>query len=131
MATMRERCGAKASSCTHLQQRQTLVAKVVMQPQICYSCSVQAVVTNAVVLRGQYQTLPVALYGWTIAPDDEQRATPTGGELAFSFKWEAPESTTHAFAGAYHLKCHESSLTQFQSTFPLRVYIWKKHLTAN
>ncbi len=93
-----------------------------MQPRICYLCSVQAVVTNAVVLRGQYQTLPVALYGWTIAPDDEQRATPTGGELAFSFKWEAPESTTQAFAGAYHSLFHESSLTQIQSTILLRMH---------
>ena len=103
---MCELCGAKVSSCIPLQQYQIFKALKVMQPQICYSCSVQAVVTNAVVLRGQYQTLPVALYGWTIAPDDEQRATPTGGELAFSFKWEAPESTTQAFAGAHHCLFH-------------------------
>ena len=59
----------------------------------------QAIVTNTVVLRGHYQTLPVALYGWTIASDEEQRTTPLGGELAFAFDWEAPESNTQAFAG--------------------------------
>ena len=60
----------------------------------------QAVVTNTVVLRGHYQTVPVALYGWTIASDDDQHTTSLGGELAFSFSWEAPESNTQAFAGA-------------------------------
>ena len=60
---------------------------------------VQAVVTNTVVLRGHYQTLPVALYGWTIASDEEQHSAPLGGELAFAFDWEAPESNTQAFAG--------------------------------
>ena len=80
------------------------LAGSLLKPQTCCSCSVQAVVTNAVVLRGHYQTLPVALYGWTIAPDDEQQATPTGAELAFSFKWEAPEPTAQAFAGAYRLQ---------------------------
>lgn len=64
--------------------------------------SVQAVVTNTVILRGHYQTLPVALYGWTIASDDEQRAAaPVSGELAFSFQWEAPETATQPFAGLH------------------------------
>ena len=61
--------------------------------------SLQAVVTNTVILRGHYQTLPVALYGWTIATDDEQQAAPAMGELIFSFKWQPPEPTTQAFAG--------------------------------
>lgn len=65
----------------------------------CFVWCVQAIVTNTVVLRGHYQTLPVALYGWTIASDDEQRAVAPGGELAFSFSWEAPMSNTQAFAG--------------------------------
>ena len=59
----------------------------------------QAVITNTIVLRGHYQTLPVALYGWTIASNDQQSGASLGGELTFSFKWEAPESNTQAFAG--------------------------------
>ena len=76
-------------------------------------CCAQAVVTNTVVLRGHYQTLPVALYGWTIASDDEHRPAPLGGELAYSFSWEAPESNTQAFAGEKHTPAPHVSIPAY------------------
>ncbi len=30
---------------------------------------VQAIITDTVVLRGRYQTLPIALYGWNLQSD--------------------------------------------------------------
>ena len=76
-----------------------MLLHVIAALQLRMPWCLQAVVTNTVILRGHYQTLPVALYGWTIATDDEQQAAPAMGELIFSFKWQAPEPTTQAFAG--------------------------------
>lgn len=89
--------------------------------QLRMPSSLQAVVTNTVILRGHYQTLPVALYGWTIATDDEQQTAPAIGELAFSFKWQAPEPTTQAFAG------QDGTLVLWLTLFKLQSNRWPWH----
>ena len=59
--------------------------------------SLQAVITNTVVLRGRYQTLPVALYGWTIKSENGQKATNDG--IQYSAAWQPPRALPTTFAG--------------------------------
>ena len=62
---------------------------------------VQAVITNTVVLRGRYQTLPVALYGWTIALEAGQQRGAQRAQrgIEYSATWQAPPVLPPTFAG--------------------------------
>ena len=53
------------------------------------------------VLRGRYQTLPVALYGWTVALDSSTpKALLVARGIEFSASWQPPAALPPAFAGA-------------------------------
>jgi hypothetical protein len=77
----------------------------------------QAVVTNTVVLRGRYQTLPVALYGWTIALDNGQQALHPS--IEYSASWQPPAALPPAFAGAWHELPGAPGLPQGPELLPL------------
>ena len=54
------------------------------------------------VLRGRYQTLPVALYGWTIALDNggqQKGAQRALRGIEYSATWQAPPILPPTFAG--------------------------------
>ncbi len=57
----------------------------------------QAIITTTVVLRGQFQTLPVALYGWKLALDNGQG--PSIESAVYSANFLPPTPAPRAFAG--------------------------------
>lgn len=61
---------------------------------------VQAIITTTVVLRGRFQTLPVALYGWKIALENGQKDVSAGGDsIVYSANFSLPAPAPRAFAG--------------------------------